>query len=168
MRFIIAILFSIGLAQPLWAQNDEPIWPRIKELSWMDLNHLTKQREIIDSLARSELGRPVRGNKSDLELLQRFVDRGLIPSHEIQDLQALGVILGDVYVQEYQLVWRSYEDEKGYSRAVCVEGTTNCLFPITMLSRRISGGLVPDVDEIYNNAVELIKPYFPERPFDGR
>ncbi len=168
MRFILTIVLGIGLSQPLWAQNDEPVWPRIQELTWMDRNHLTQQRETIDGLARFEFGRPVRGDKSDLRLLQRFVDEKLIDPDEIQKLQALGAVLGDVYVQEYDLVWRSYEDEKGRSRAVCVEGTINCLFPITMLSRRITAGLTPDVGEIYSNGAEIIAPYLPELPFDGR
>lgn len=134
----------------------------------MDRSHLAKQRKVIDDLARSEFGRPVRGDKSDLELLQRFVNRGVIPSNEIQDLQALGAVLGDVYVKEYELEWRSYEDEKGFSRAVCVADSRNCLFPITMLSRRITAGLLPDVKDVYNKGVEAIKPYLPKRPFDGR
>jgi hypothetical protein len=168
VRFIIAILLIVGLCPPLWAQNDEPAWPRIEELTWMDRNHLAKQREVIDGLARFEFGRPVRGNKSDLRLLQRFVDERLIPRSDIQELQALGAVLGEVYVQEYDLVWRSYEDEKGRSHAVCVENSNNCLFPITMLSRRIVAGLIPDVEKIYNNGIEIITPYLPKRPFDGQ
>lgn len=168
MKFLLSIWLSIGLAQPLSAQYDKPDWPRITELSWMDRSHLEQQRQVIKDIAGTEFGRPVRGNKSDLELLQRIVDRELIPRNETQDLQALGAVLGDVYVKEYDLVWRAYEDEKGYSRAVCVEGSNNCLFPITMLSRRIAAGLVPDVEKVYGKGVELIEPYLPKRPFDGR
>lgn len=167
MRFLLTIVLSIGLTHSAWAQDQEK-WPRIKELTWMDRSHLEQQRQLVNELARAEFGRPVRGNKSDLELLQRIVNKGLIPRHETQALQALGAVLGDVYVQEYDLVWRSYEDEKGYSRAVCVEDSNNCLFPITMLSRRIAAGLLPDVNEVYQKGVRLIQPYLPKRPFDGR
>lgn len=171
LALLMVTLLTLCLGQFAWAQSGregEEEWPLITELTWMDRNHLTQQRQFVDDLAGSELGRPVRGNKSDLELLQRIVNEGLIGRTETQDLQALGAVLGDVYVNEYELEWRAYEDEKGRSRAVCVPNSGNCLFPVTMLSRRIAAGLTPDVNEVYNKGVDLIKPYLPERPFDGR
>lgn len=144
------------------------MWPQIQPLSWMDENHLAQQKQFVDNLARAELGRPVRGNKSDLDLLQRIVDRGLIERTATQNLQALGAVLGDVYVAEFDVLeWRAYEDEKGRSRAVCVRDTGNCLFPITMLSRRLEAGLKPDVELVYNTGVGAIKPYLPKLPFSA-
>jgi hypothetical protein len=167
-KLFLSAMMGLALAQPLWAQEG-PSWPRVSELTWMDKNHLSQQRQAIEDIAGTEFGRRVRGDKSDLELLQRIVDNRLIRPNEAQQLQALGAVLGDVYVNQYEsLEWRAYEDEKGRSRAVCVVNSKNCVFPITMLSRRISAGLEPHVKEVYNRGVEAIKPYLPKRPFDGR
>lgn len=167
LTLLLVAHFFTSACATAWAQNGQgdATRPSVDELTWMDQNHLAQQRQFVDDLANSELGRPVRGNKSDLRLLQRIVDGGLVGRNETQNLQALGAVLGDVYISEYALEWRAYEDEYGRSRAVCVPDTINCLFPITMLSRRISAGLQPDVEEVYNKGVQLIKPYLPKRPF---
>lgn len=160
----------LGLSVQLWAQTpgEDVVWPRIQEFTWMDQNYLAKQKQFIDDMVGTEFGRPVRGDKSDLRLLQRIVNRGLIEKTAAENLQALGAVLGDVYVHEFDVLeWRIYEDQKGRSRAVCILDTSNCLFPITMLSRRIEAGLTPDVEAIYDKGVEAITPYLPKTPFSA-
>jgi hypothetical protein len=169
VRIVWMLVLSAGLVQGAWGQDTQPVWPSITELTWMDQNHLEQQRQFVDELARSEFGRPVRGNKSDLELLQRIVDEELMPPNETQNLQALGAVLGDLYAQEHGLMdWRVYEDANGRSRAVCVVDTQNCVFPVTMLSRRIAAGLKPDVQKVYQEGLASLQPYLPRQPFSAR
>lgn len=167
MRYLL--LFASFLALPLHAQDglfdDENKWPQVSELGWGDERYLTSQVELIDALGRRELGTPVRGNMGDIELLQRMVYRGLIARDDRQTLQATGAVLGNLMVKTHGLNWRVYEDERGRSRAVCVQSTDHCLFPITMLSRRLQVGLVINVENIYDNAMELIAPYLPQKPY---
>ena len=133
----------------------------------MDRNHLTQQIEKIDDLGRRHFGTPVRGNKTDLELLQRIVDAKLIPEDDTQTQQALGIILGNVMLAEVpQLEWRAYEDQVGRSRALCVRNTRECLFPVTMLSRRMELGLLPSIENIYNHALQRIDHLLPKNPYD--
>ncbi len=139
---------------------------KISDLGWMDRNHLRRQVDSIDELARSQLGAQVRNSKDDLQLLQRIVNRGLIGKDERLKLQAMGAVLGNLLVQELGLKWMVYEDEMGRSRAVCVEQTEHCLFPVTMLSRRMEVGIMVNVRDIYDNAAEIIAPYLPKQPFD--
>lgn len=159
--FFLGLMFcsSLAGAQP----NDST---PIDDLSWMDKNYMQQQREKIEAIAQIKLGSRLRGDRSDLETLQRIVDRGLIERDDTLRLQALGVVLGNVMTAEVpELQWKIYEDSKGRSRALCVENTEECLFPMTMLSRRMEVGLNPDVSNVYNEALELIDPYLPEMPY---
>ena len=150
-----------------WAQDDDEK-VEISELGWMDRNHLEKQVQTIDELARIHLGVQVRNNRDDLELLQRIVNRGLIQKDERLKLQAMGAVLGNLLARELGLKWMVYEDDLGRSRAICVEDTSHCLFPVTMLSRRLEVGVIVNVRDIYDNAKRLIRPYLPKRPFDAQ
>lgn len=167
-KTLAALLLTASLSLPALAQNDDETLPRTEPLSWMDQNQSAQQRQYVDELARLNFGRPVRGDKSDIRLLQRIINEELIPKDEAENLQAMGPVLGDVYVAEHGLEWRTYVDERGRSRAVCVGQSTNCIFPITMLSRRVAAGLKPDVEMVFNKGLETIAPYMPKRPFDGQ
>ena len=146
--------------------NNKP--PQVDPVGWLDRNHLENQIERIDTLSRRHLGTPVRGNKSDLALLQRIVNRGLVQKDERLLLQAMGAVMGNVLQQELAMSWMVYEDSKGKSRALCVQGTEHCLFPITMLSRRMEVGLLPNVQEIYDYCVELMTPYLPQDAYGNQ
>jgi hypothetical protein len=161
-------LFFCLLMGSIWASLPAHAQVRIEEFSWMDRNHMHQQVQSIETLVQMRLGARLRGDKSDLQTLQTIVDRGLIPQDDQLRLQALGAVLGNVMEAEVaQLKWKIYEDDKGRSRALCVEGTRECLFPVTMLSRRMQVGLKPDVQKVYNDALSLIEPFLPQMPYTG-
>lgn len=173
--FFLLLSLLYGFIVPsTWAQQDfrlsedDTPFPIIRPLNWLNSSYLEKQRRTIDNLARREIGRQTHGNKSDIATLQRIVNRSLIEADNKEHLQALGVVLGDIYVDEYRfLLWMVYEDEQGPSHAVCLKDTEHCLFPVTMLSRRLAVGLKPQVIDIYNKGLNLMKPHFPHIPFSG-
>lgn len=140
---------------------------QITPFSYSDQGEFKRRVATIDRLGRRHLGTPVKGNKEDLKLLQRIADRKLIEQDNTQDLQAMGVVLGDVLKNELGLEWVVYEDDRGRSRAVCVPDTSHCLFPVTMLSRHLEVGKSVDVAATYDRAEELINPYLPgHNPYD--
>lgn len=143
--------------------------PDIRELNWINRNFMDKQRETVNELTATHFGKRMSGDRSDLALLQRVVNEELIESTDTPSLQALGVVLGDVFVNENKnLQWRVYEDDLGATQAVCVRDSKNCLFPITMLSRRMEVGLKPDIDRIYATNLDELKPYLPKLPFSAK
>jgi len=160
---LLAILFSLA-ATASQAQEAS-----VSDLAWLDRNQMQQQQARIDELARTRLGSRIRGDKSDLETLQQIVDRELVDRDDRLTLQALGVVLGNVMAQEVeQLEWQVYEDDKGRSKALCVKGQDKkCLFPITMLSRRMEVGLKPNVEKVYREALSLVEPYLPKAPYGG-
>lgn len=164
----IPLLFGSLLAQAQYGSlsEDKP-FPKVEPMQWINNNYLEIQRKHIDELARDNFAKRFKGTKADLSLLQRFADRKVIDRDDKKSLQALGVILGDIFVSEYApLEWAVFEDELGKSHAVCVKETTECLFVTTMLSRRMEVGSVPDIRKIYKNNYENIKQFFPKRAYN--
>ncbi len=132
---------------------------KTRELNWLNQQFLDKQRGRIEEITRNNFGRPLRIGSENIALLQRIIDENLIKPNDTLNLQALGVVLGDIYVRyNRKLVWRVYVDDVGKTHAVCIVDTDNCLFPITMLSRRMEVGLKPNVERVFNKGLDSIKP----------
>lgn len=142
--------------------------PEIHDFDWRDSRYHNKQANQIEVLSLELFGSRLHQDKSDLTILQRLIHKGVIAKNDTERLQALGVVLGNVMAKDFGLEWKIYEDSKGRSRALCTVNTekTECLFPITMLSRRISVGILPDVTSIYNNAYELIEEHLKKLPYE--
>ncbi|AFU97634.1 DUF3806 domain-containing protein [Simiduia agarivorans] len=139
----------------------------VSDLGWTDKQYMAAQVANIEELVRDEFGGQLRQSKTDLDYLQRIINRGLIDKTDTRRQQALGMVLGNVLAQETGMQWFVYEDGDGRSRALCVPQTEHCLFPVTMLSRRMAVGLYPDVNKIYNEALEMVAPVLPQNPYDA-
>jgi hypothetical protein len=167
---------NIAIAQtPLNIVEDKPTLSEkkkdtlIKELGWMDKNRMEQEVARVNELGQTKLGAPVRRDLSDLNTLQRIVDRELVAMDDYETQQAMGVVLGNVIQADFPntFEWKIYEDELGRSRALCVRNTSDCLFPVTMLSRRMEVGTKPDVKKIYGDAIRLMEKHLPKLPYDG-
>lgn len=141
----------------------------IKELTWMDQNRMEQEVAKINELSQTRLGTPLRKDLSDLKTLQRLVDKNAVAADNYEIQQAMGVVLGNVMLADFPntFAWKIYEDELGRSRALCVRKTNDCLFPTTMLSRRMEVGVKPDVNKIYHDAIMLMEKHLPKLPYDG-
>lgn len=152
----------ILLALPVAAQDR--VW--ISELTPLDRQYMTHQRASLDDLARRHLGQGFLGQKDrDLELLQRLLDRGLVRAEQTAELQAMGMIMGELLADELGMHWVVYEDKLGRSRALRYRETDNYLFPMTMISRRQEAANQARVEDIYQRAVASITPYRTPLPF---
>jgi hypothetical protein len=140
--------------------------PRVYPPGTLDMEFMEQQRERIDALARINLGRQLHGTlDNDLGILQDLLDRQLVKAEQTLELQAMGVVLGELLAQELSMHWVIYEDRHGRSRALQLEDSENFLFPITMISRRIEADARVDVRAVYDKATALIAPYRKPLPF---
>jgi hypothetical protein len=139
---------------------------RISDLSQLDRQFMAQQRETLDNLASSNLGRRFSGNKeNDLQILQLLLDRRLIRADQTRELQAMGVIMGDLLATDLGMHWVIYEDNQGRSRALRYRQSQEYLFPITMISRRQEAGNDTPVAAVYQKAYGIIDPLRLELPF---
>ena len=134
----------------------------IEELTAVDRRRSDEQREIVMALARRHVGAVPGGDLAqDIRILQAIVDAGALDGTRTYELQALGVVLGDMLKQDRALRWVIYQDRYGRSRALASPGGDVTLFPVTMLSKRIEAGLPVEVQGIYDEAVEAFEAAAP-------
>jgi hypothetical protein len=139
----------------------------LSELSTLDQQYMRSQRNLIEDLARRKLGSAFSGEPSrDIATLQRLLDERVVEPHQRQELQAMGIILGDLLAVQLDMRWIIYEDSLGRSRALQLKDTDNFLFPVTMISRRREVGNNTPVQAIFDKAVATIEPLIPPRPFE--
>lgn len=162
LRLLGALLFYLAVLLPQ-AHADTVT---ISDLSWTDKQFMAAQLARVDELVRSEFGAQIHGKERDLEVLQQVINRNLVDRNDAQTQQAMGLVLGNVIANQTGMVWVAYKDTNGRSRALCVKGSTDCLFPMTMLARRMAVGLYPDVDKLYHEAMEMVAPLVNKSPYD--
>lgn len=125
----------------------------IGELSYLDRHYMTQQRQSVMELTATHLGRRLNGNTdNDIELMQALLDRGVVRSDMTRELQAMGIVLGDLLAEDLGMDWVVYEDKLGRSRALRYRNTDNFLFPATMIARRQEGGSETPVADVYRKA----------------
>ena len=163
------------LAEESLLYGESDTFPKIRELNWLNEQFLDKQRTLADEVTREYLGKRVKqahlneNTYDNIQILQSLIARTDLSEKNTLTQQSLGVIMGDIYVSQVkQLEWKTYEDDLGKSHAVCVKDTKHCIFPITMLSRRISVGLKPDVKRIYDKGYDSVSQYLPKLPFQNQ
>lgn len=158
MLTALLLVFSAGSL----AQNEA----RISDLTFVDGQYMENQRVLLGDLLARNYGTRFSGQKEhDLSLLQKLLDDELVQNHQTQELQAMGVIMGDLLGADLGLDWVIYEDRLGRSRALRYQETDNYLFPVTMIARRREVGNTTAVTDIYRKAVEAISPGIPKLPF---
>ena len=160
-------LLQVALLALLLATGDLALAEvEIGELSYIDKTYMQQQRERVAQLSERNLGRKLNGTRdNDLDILQQLLDRKLVTGEQTLELQALGVIMGDLLASDMGLDWVIYEDKLGRSRALRYQQTDNYLFPITMISRRREVDNSETVAEIYQRAQASMAAVIEPLPF---
>lgn len=108
-----------------------------------------RQRRLVQEIASKQFGDQLDRTKADLQTIQRILDEKLLGSNPDDMLQALGVVLGDVLVEQAGYRWIRFADEKGRSRALRSRDGKTVAFPVTALSRIVAMKHRPDVTGVY-------------------
>lgn len=163
-RTIRILLLALACCITPQAHAQQP--SEVDELSKLDLAYMDQQRALLGALAATELGRHFSGDRQrDLDLLQTLLDRQLVRPEQTGELQAMGVVMGDLLAAEYDLHWVVFIDQAGRSRALRYRDSDFMLFPVTMISRRRSAGDTTPVADIYRKAADTIERSTPAPPF---
>jgi hypothetical protein len=157
------LLITIGFFSPILMAQE---W-RTEPLSEIDRNYMSKQHESIDDLARRNFGRQLNGDKyNDFAVMQRLLDEGLVKPSQVKELQAMGIILGELLKSEYNLNWVVYIDRYGRSRSLQVPGINKeFIFPATQLSRKAEVGIKVQVADVYKVLEQAVVDIRNKPPF---
>lgn len=167
VRAVLSFRFMLALAMlnlPLLSQAEE--WTT-EPLSAIDQQYMEKQRDVIDALARRHFGRQLNGSKeNDLAVLQRLLDDEVVKPGQVQQLQAMGVVLGQLLKTYKGLNWVIYNDRYGRSRSLQVPGfDKDFIFPVTQISRKAEVGIKVDVGDVYEELEQAVTVIRNKPPF---
>lgn len=162
---LVLLVLFITSGTSSWAQNaivsPSSIDRRLESLSPIDQQFMAAQRANVESLA-NQLGQQLTGiPERDLATLQRILELGLITPEDTLQLQALGVVLGDLFAAELNMNWVVYRDPAGRTRALQYGSSEVFLFPITMISRRWAVGHQRAVADIFDTNVATTREKLP-------
>jgi len=158
------LLLLLWACTGAWAQGPGAV--KISEPSSLDRQFMARQRALLQDLAQRNVGKGFNGSKeNDLELLQLLLDRRLVHNDDTRELQAMGIVMGDLLATELDLHWVIYEDAVGRSRALRYRDSEEYLFPVTMISRRREADNHTPVAAIYDKAYAIMATAKPPLPF---
>lgn len=124
----------------------------VSPLTQDDRNWLQEQRAAIESrfIKSPEVAQVFATTEGKLTLIHEVLKHESYTADHADELQQLGVILGDAFVQEFGMEWIVYEDEGGRDLALNVPESSVTLFPITTILKRILANEEFDVFGYFN------------------
>jgi len=130
----------------------------VSRLTPSDEAQMAKQRALLEVyLGDADSRKNYQSAAGKLGLLRALLQQEVFQAHQTYELQCMGIVLGDAFVQAWQLQWVMVEDDYGRDPAVKLEGTTRILFPLTMISKRVERGEEVDVFELFNGVAEQLE-----------
>jgi hypothetical protein len=131
--------------------------PKVSLPSAADLERLATQRAVVerylgDDDSRAKYTQPA----GKLGVLRALLTQKVFNSTQTYELQCMGIVLGDAFVQELGMEWVTVEDEHGTDPAVRLPGTSVIIYPLTMISKRVERGETVDVFDLFNGVADQI------------
>ena len=124
---------------------------RVTDLTADDAARLAEQRAVCEAYIADEGSRANYATAAGkLGLVRALLAHDVFRPDQTYQLQCLGVVLGDAFVQEMGMRWVAVEDEYGRDPAIQLPGTSVLLYPLTMISKRVERGEAVDVFDLFN------------------
>jgi hypothetical protein len=131
---------------------------KITPLDEADQKRLRDQRAVVERyLGSDDSKEKYKTAAGKLGTIRAILQGEVFKREQKYELQCLGIVLGDVFVQDLGMEWIMVEDEYGRDPAVRLPNTTIILFPMTMISKRIERGEKVDVFELYNGSAAHVE-----------
>ena len=137
--------------------KDQPA-QKITPLTDADKKRLRDQRAVIEKfLADDDSRKKYETAAGKLGIIRAILQANTFKPTQTYELQCLGIVLGDAFVQELKMEWVMVEEEHDRDPAVQLPGTTIILFPLTMISKRVESGKKVDVFDLFNGLAAKVE-----------
>ena len=137
---------------------------KIRPLSDEDRARLEARRgEVTRFLSAEDLAGKFQTPAGKLGTIRAILAGGVFKPEDSYQLQSLGVVLGDVFVQDMGFTWVMVEDEYGRDPALRYEDSDILLYPLTMISKRVEQGQTVDVFDLYNGLAGQVESLLKKR-----
>jgi hypothetical protein len=131
---------------------------QLSELTSEDRDRLDQQRAVVERyLADDESRRKYETPAGKLGTLRALLNAKAFGPDQTYELQCMGIVLGDVFVQDMGFRWIMVEDQYGLDPAIKYKETSIILYPLTMISKRVERGEQVDVFDLYNGIAAQVE-----------
>jgi hypothetical protein len=131
---------------------------KIINLTNQDNARLNEQRAVVEKyLSKEDLETKYKTPAGKLGTLRALIEANVFNKTQTYELQSMGIVLGDTFVQEMGFHWVIVEDEYGRDPAIKYKETSIILYPLTMISKRIEKGESVDVFEMFNGTAAKVE-----------
>ncbi|MFD1156423.1 DUF3806 domain-containing protein [Roseovarius aestuarii] len=121
----------------------------------LDLERLEEQRAVVVRFVSADSLSNYQTVAGKLGTLRALLDASVFAPDQTYELQCMGIVFGDAFVQQHGFEWVSVEDEYGRDPALRFPRTSVLLFPLTMISKRIERGEAIDVFDMFNGVADI-------------
>jgi hypothetical protein len=159
---VFAVCLPIGCARNVPQEKKVPTQPeqKITVLTEADQQRLRDQRATVEKyLGNEDSKQKYKTAAGKLGTIRAILQAGVFKPDQTYELQCLGIVLGDAFVQDLGMEWIMVEDEYGRDPAVRMPNTTIILYPLTMISKRIERGEKVDVFELFNGIAAQVEEH---------
>jgi hypothetical protein len=133
---------------------------KILNLTNQDNSRLNAQRAVVEKyLSKEDLETKYKTPAGKLGALRVLLEANVFNKSQTYELQSMGIVLGDTFVQEMGFHWVIVEDEYGRDPAIKYKETSIILYPLTMISKRIEKGESVDVFEMFNGTAAKVEEF---------
>ena len=122
----------------------------LSPLTGADEQRLSEHRAVVTRYLDEDGRTKFETAAGKLGTLRALLDANVFRSEQTYELQSMGIVLGDVFVQDMGFHWLIVEDQYGRDLAIRYPETSVILFPLTMISKRVEAGESVDVFDLYN------------------
>jgi hypothetical protein len=130
----------------------------IQPAAQTDRDGIAARASAVLGLLRSRYGDVhLRRTEDDLRLLQRLHDDGGLRAGQEQELEAVGIVLGEVLAARTPLVWITVEWQGERSLGLQYPGTTVIVFPGSMISKRVDRGERVEFESLFRATVAHVE-----------
>jgi hypothetical protein len=131
---------------------------KITALTEADQKRMRDQRAVIEQYLPDDGSRQkYKRAAGKLGIIRAILDRNQFKPTQTYELQCLGIVLGDAFVQDLKMEWVMVENESGRDPAVRLPKTTIIMFPLTMISKRVERGERVDVFDVFNGVTAKVE-----------
>jgi Domain of unknown function (DUF3806) len=145
-RLLPGLLFLLATS-PLFAAGPTGV----TELAPADLARLNRGRVLVQRYLPDEASRKLYQTvPGKLGTLRAIMKIEAVTASRRDLLEALGVVMGDTFVQDMGFRWVAVESASGRHVAIRYRRTNVFLYPLTMIAERVQRGEKTDARDLYN------------------
>jgi hypothetical protein len=146
-------LILVAIASIIWVSGCLAADQKIGLPTPSDLKTLQEHRHVVERLlSEYDLRDKYPTAAGKLGTLRALLQAHRFASSQTYELQCMGIVLGDAFVQDMGFHWVMVSDELGRDPALQYRNTSVLIYPLTMLSKRVERREEVDVFDLYNSA----------------